>query len=939
VTNVVTLGVLGEVSAERDGHALDLGGPRQRALLALLVTRAGRTLSVDELAEELWAGEPPDGAAVTVRTYVSRLRAVLGPAAPIVHAAGGYRIEVPRERLDATAFADLVREAGEAAREGLFADVRRRLLSALEMWHGRPFGALAQNGLLRLEAERLDELRLRALELRIQADIELGRGGQVVDELEVLVSEQPFREQLWRLLMLALYHSGRQADALTAFQRARRVLDDQLGLDPGPDLQELESQILRQEVPPPRARVRANLLPEDLTTFVGREAELAEIAQRLGGARLVTLTGVGGVGKTRLAIEAARRATRDNPGGAIFVDLAPATDGGAVRRTVTKALGLREKSGPSAAGAITAELANASVLIVLDNCEHIVNAAAELAELVIASSPGVRVLATSRGPLGSPGEAEISVAPFATPSTNATPDEMRDSDSVRLLMERVRALRPFAGENAQLLREAARICRDLDGIPLAIELAAARSKSLTLSEIAARLDDRFKFLVSWRRVSAARHQTLKQAMDWSYDLLSPGERRLFAELSVFSGGFGVEGAARVCLDGDEATAMDLLGRLVEASLLIADTNHERARYNMLETVRQYAAQRLDEAGRADALRNAHAAYYAALAEQAEPELTGVNQLEWFGRLDAELGNFRAALAHMARGGSDGQRLLEFTVSLTRFWYVRGHLAEAREQLENSLRAAGEVAAPLRRRALTAAASVALLQGDYPVATDFAERSLAVARTTGEQRLVANGLSNLGAILLAGGERQRSGQVLAEAVALARDVNDMRILALALNNLGDHALTAGDYERAEPLFVESLDLLRERGDTANVARSLFNLGAVALRRGRADEAERFLHEGLVAGRSAGDKEDICWCLLGYAALSEMRGKAENAATLLGAAAALLEQMGAAFKPFERMIHDDTAAAARLSLGGRAFETARARGAQMSLDEAAELAVAG
>jgi predicted ATPase/DNA-binding SARP family transcriptional activator len=944
MTSSVTFSVLGEVSAGQGGRPLDLGGPRQRALLALLLVRLGRTISVDELADELWAGEPPDGAPVTVRTYISRLRAALGPSAPIVHAAAGYWIDVAREQLDASVFADRVRDAGEAAAQSHYADVRRRLLSALELWHGQPFGGLAQDGLLRVEAERLDELRLRALELRIEADIELGRGADVVDELELLVGEQPFRERLWRLLMLALYHAGRQADALAAFQRARRVLVDQLGLDPSPELQQLEAQVLRHEVPPPRGRARGSQLPEDLTTFVGREAELAAIADRLASARLVTLTGVGGVGKTRLAIAAARREARDAPGGAIFVDLAPATDAAAVRRTVTRALGLRDTAGVSAADAaaadaITAELANARVLIVLDNCEHLADAAAELAELLISASPGVRVLATSRGPLGSQGEAEFAVAPFSTPSPNATPDEMRSSDSVRLLMERVRALRPIVGDEAQLLREAARICRDLDGIPLAIELAAARSKALTLNEIAARLDDRFKFLVSWRRVSAARHQTLRQAMDWSYDLLGPSERRLLADLSVFAGGFDGEAAAQVCIEGNESGATDLLGRLVEASLLTADTNRDRTRYSMLETVRQYAAAHLEEEGRTEELRRAHADYFAALAERAEPELVGVNQLQWFGRLDAELANFRTALAHMAKNGADGQRLLEFTVSLTRFWYVRGHLAEARDQLENSLRQAGEVGAPLRRRALTAAASVALLQGDYPTATDFAERSLEVARSTGEQRLVANGLSNLGAILLAGGERERSGELLTEAVAIARAVDDTRILALALNNLGDHALTAGNYERAEPLFAESLDLLRQRGDTANVARSLFNLGAVALRRGRPEEAERFLREGLAAGRSAGDKEDICWCLLGYAALSRARGQADRAATLLGAAAALLAQMGAAFKPFERMIHDDTVTATRLSMGDRAFEVARARGAQMALDDAAELAVAG
>jgi non-specific serine/threonine protein kinase len=272
------------------------------------------------------------------------------------------------------------------------------------------------------------------------------------------------------------------------------------------------------------------------------------------------------------------------------------------------------------------------------------------------------------------------------------------------------------------------------------------------------------------------------------------------------------------------------------------------------------------------------------------------------------------------------------VSLTRFWYVRGYLAEAREWLERAVAAAADTAAPLRRRALTAAASIALLQGDYEAATRFAEQSLAAARETGEDRLVANGLSNLGAIVLAAGERDRSGKLLEEAVALARVVGDTRILALALNNKGDHALTVGDYTRAEPLFAESLALLRERGDTANIARSLFNRGAVALRLGQIDEADEFVREGLSAARETGDKEDICWCLLALGAISAARGDNERAATMLGAARELLTQMGAAFKPFERSLHDETEMDARRRLGDDSYDAAHARGRRMSVEQA-------
>jgi predicted ATPase/DNA-binding SARP family transcriptional activator len=935
--------VLGPVEAQQNGRLIALGGPRQRTLLALLLLRPGRVVPTDELVDAIWAGEPPEGAGITIRSYVSRLRSALGDPATVFASASGYSLHVDTESIDAAVFDRLVRAADDDLSRGNARAAADRLTRATSLWRGRAFGDLSDDGPLRVEAERLDELRLHAVEQRFEAALLLGQAAEVVDEIEAETTLHPYRERLWRLLMLALYHSGRQADALATFKRSRKLLDEQLGIDPSPDLQALEGQILRHEVPRVGRVGRRDNLPNPQTTFVGRTQELADVYGRLQGNRLVTLTGVGGVGKTRLAVELARHAGDLAADGVVFVDLAPLAETADVASEIARTLELREQATASATDLVATELRNARTILVLDNCEHVRNSAADVADVIRAHCRDVRIVATSRMPLGAQGEIEVPVAPMGVPGEHATPDEVRASESVKLLVERVAASRPRGVEDDEALAEAARICRDLDGLPLAIELAAARAKAMSLTEIAGRLDDRFRFLVSWRRMAAARHQTLKQAIDWSYDLLSADDQRVFAGLAAFAGGFTLDAVAAVCVENDEMAALDATTRLVDASLVVAEPREGETstRYRMLETVRQYAAEKLHESGRVDTVRTAHTEFFRALAERAEPELTGAGQAAWFARLDDEHANFVAALDHLARlahASADEASLLEFTVALTRFWYVRGHLSEARDALGRALASSAHAPTPLRRRALTAAASIALLQGDYREATRYAEASLEAARETGEERLVANGLSNLGAIVLASGDDARARVLLEEAVARARTVDDTRILALALNNLGDHALTVGEYEQAEPLFAESLDLLEKRGDTANIARSLFNLGAVALMTGRLDDAADRLRGSLRRSEDAGDKEDLAWSLLGLASLAAARDESDRAAVLLGAATSLLTGMGADFKPFERKLHDETAGRVAVQMGDAAFQQALARGRAMPLVEVIEVTTA-
>ncbi len=418
----------------------------------------------------------------------------------------------------------------------------------------------------------------------------------LVADIERLVEEEPLRERLWRQLVIALYRSERQADALATYRRARGLLSDTLGLDPSEELRALETAILRHEVAPAPAVEARHNLPAPVTSFVGREVELAELEQLLREHRLVTLTGMGGAGKTRMALEVATRQVGAWSGGVWLADLMPISDPALVPGAVAHTLGAAERPDVTPLAALLDRLRALELLLVLDNCEHLVEACAELADEVLRACSDVRVLATSRIALAAPGELDYALAPLATPTEDEPAGEVERFASVRLFMERGRAARRGLAADGEGLRTVGRICRELDGLPLAIELAAARAKTLSIEEIADHLDDRLRFLRSWRRVADPRHQTLRATLDWSYELLSDEERSVLAPLSVFAGGFTLQAVAAICLDGDDARALDLVGRLVESSLVVAESRQDVTRYRLLETIREYAAERLDDIG-------------------------------------------------------------------------------------------------------------------------------------------------------------------------------------------------------------------------------------------------------------------------------------------------------------------------------------------------------
>jgi len=789
--------LLGPVQVVRGGREVGLGGPRQRVVLALLLLEAGRVVPAGRLVEEVWRGCPPPTATKTLRSYVSRLRALLSPEVDLVWRGGGYVITVDPDRVDACRFERLTAAGQAALRHGRAEAAGVHFGDALALWSGRALADVCDTEPLALEAVRLEELRLAAVEGRIDADIALGRHAEVVGELERLVGEYPLRERLWRLLVLALYRCERQADALAAYRRARAVLADELGLEPNEDLRRLEQAVLRQEVPgvPPPAR---HNLPAPLTSFLGREQDLAGLEALLGRVRLVTLTGPGGAGKTRLALELAAGMLGRFADGAWLADLSGVGSPGLVAVQVMAALGVRQAREMPVLEALRYRLRSAELLLVLDNCEHVLDPCAELTGALLRSSPGLRVLATSREPLGVPGEVVYPVLPLTLPAESADEQDIAAAVAVRLFLDRGSAARGGATAGVAPVAVAGRICRKLDGLPLAIELAAARLSTLSATEIEANLADRFAFLAYRRPAADPRHQALRAAMDWSYDLLSAQERRVLGELAVFAGSFGLAQAAGVCSAGNRAAALDLVDRLAGKSLVAAEPGEDGTRYRLLETVRQYAAGRLAETGDADAARGRHALAFLSLAERERRAAV----------LSADHDNFRAALEwSLSAGDQAGPRLAH---ALGDFWLGLGLLQEAQSWLERAL---AQRPADQRLRA-------GLLRLLGAVLYEAGDLDRAQAELSEGSRVAAAGAVSLQArirVLLADTRNMlgwSNAEALAEcdaAAAVLESEGDLEGLAEALTTAGKLRFWLGDAPADAQVLERAIDCARQGGN--------------------------------------------------------------------------------------------------------------------------------
>lgn len=913
--------VLGPIEVVRDGSPVALGGPRQRVLLALLLVDAPRPVPIDRLADELWHGEPPDGASTTLRAYVSKLRTVLGADAAITSSAAGYALGVEGDTVDAARFERLAREGHEALQRGAARSAASRLHKAIGLWRGHPFAGVSDEGALRMEAKRLEDLRLLAFEDRIEADLALGQDAELVDELEGLVHEYPYRERLWHQLMLALYRAERQTDALAAYRRARGLLDEELGLEPGEELQRLEQSILRHEVPAARPPEERHNLPAPVSSFIGRETELADIDRLLTTGRLLTLSGVGGVGKTRLAIEAARRALGEWPDGVFLVDLSALTEPTLVARQVVSALGIQEQPDGQLAEQLLARLRDADLLIVLDNCEHLRQACAELCGRLLGSCPRLRVLATSRETLGVPGEVDYPVPPLPVPSPEADLDELRASEAVRLFLARASEVHPQRSEVLEAVSTVARICRDLDGLPLAIELAAARAKAFSLEEIASRLDDRFQFLVSWRRLSPARHRTLRAAMDWSYELLSDDERTLLDRMAVFAGGCTLAAAAAVCLDGLDAGAVDLVGRLVEASLIVPEERDGETRYRLLETLRQYAAEQLESHGETAAVRRRHAVHFLTVAESAQ--IRGAGQRRGLRQLDADVDNMRAA-AEFAIASGDVDTEIRLAAALWPYWHVRGHLVEGRDRLEATIAREAAAASGAYTRAVFGAGILAWSVGDYPRARVLAKELLTSASATDSRSDEHAAYKLLSHVALrerdfAGAERYSK-----RTLALARKLESDPDVSTAQLNLAVVYLDWGKTEAAIPMLEDVLAYNRRNGIAEGAGFALLNLGEADYHLGEYGRARARFEDARTAFASVGFKAHVGHALTGLAGVEASSGHHEEAARLLGRADAVLAEVGASKDDFDPTLAAKVKMEARARLGEDGFLAAYEEG---------------
>lgn len=920
--------LLGPLEVTRGRAAVPLAGARQRTLLAFLLLHANELVSRERLVDCLWGERPPETAANALQVAVHGLRRLLG-AERVETRGSGYLLRVEPSELDLGRFRELVARARSATGPAAAAE---SLGEALALWRGPPLADIAEAPFARIEIGRLEEERLAALETRIDAELALAHHAELVGELEALVAEHPYRERLRVMLMLALYRSGRQAEALDAYQGARRALVDDLGVEPGPELQELERAILRQDPSlqpaPPRTAPQTNL-PAPVTPLVGRELELAAASAllRREDVRLLTMTGAGGTGKTRLALAVADDLLGDFEDGVWLVTLAPVRDPELVASTVAGALGVEESGGTSLLEDLKAHLRDRRALLLFDNFEHLARAATVVSDL-LAAAPRLKALVTSRSVLRLSGEHDYPVPPLALPDRAAWDDaeSLLRNEAVALFVARAQAARlDFRlEENARAVAE---ICVALDGLPLALELAAARVKVLPAEALRARLERRLPLLVAGPRDVPRRQRTLRAAIDWSYELLDGDERALFARLAVFAGGCGLGAAEDVC-----EASLHTLSSLVEKSLARQSGDADGdVRLSMLETVREYASERLAERGESDLRRRRHAEHFLALAEEAEPELKGENAAAWLVGLDAELDNVRAALGWAGAAGA-AELELRLASALEYFWRLRGHLSEGRKWLEGALSRGGETPTPVRAKALNAAAILVHRQGDLRLAKGFLEEALAIHRELHDEREVARMLSNLGGVAVFEGEYERATELYEETIPLFRKAGDDRGLMVTLSNLASIANLSGDHARGRTLGEEGLAVARRAGDMDQTSISLHNLGRAALHQQRHVEAGRRFGESLELAVALGYKELIAYGLEGLGELAAARHQWERAARLLGAGTCLFEALGVPIGPEEREGYEATVARLTERLGEAAAAELQAEGRAMSLERA-------
>ncbi|MGW2675682.1 BTAD domain-containing putative transcriptional regulator [Streptomyces sp. NPDC001436] len=883
------IGVLGPLEVRAgDGRPVDVPGARLRGLLAALALRPGRVVPRAVLVDWIWGEHPPADAANALQRLVSRLRKLL-PGGALEGLTDGYRLAVEPDAVDAVRFERLV-AAGQARTEDVSGRVHL-LREALGLWRGAALQdvGLADSAALDAAVVRLEGLRLTAAEARAEADVALGRGAEVVTELADLVAAHPVRERLVAALMRALAAAGRDSEALQVFQRAREALADTLGADPSPELSAVHLALLRGELGRREEDRRTNLRAE-LTSFVGRQADVAAVRGLLAEHRLTTVIGPGGAGKTRLATETARTLLDDLPDGVWLVELAAlGADGGEVAQSALDGLGLRDALLGGAPNAeltdrLIAAVRDREALLILDNCEHVIEQAAVFAHRVLGECRRLRILATSREPLGITGEALWPVEPLALPRGEAGPAELASSPAVRLLRDRAGAVRrdlaAGADTDARTLAVMGRVCRALDGMPLAIELAAARLRTMTVDQLAHRLDDRFRLLTSGSRTALPRHKTLRAVVDWSWELLSGAERTVLRRLSVFSGGASLEAAERVCADGGgdgvaEGDVLELLTALTEKSLLRAEGG-AAPRYRMLGTIKEYASHRLAEAGEAERTRRAHLGYVVELTETAEPHLRRAEQLEWLAVLGAEHDDIGAAMRGALAAG-EAQSAMRLAAAAGWYWWLSGHRTEGMELITAAVGTPGEVADDVRA---TAYALVVLFasagRGDEHQAAEWIHEAYRFALRS-RRRIPLLGLVTALERML------EAPDAFEAAFEPLLDSEDPWVRALARLHLGKMRIMLGhEGSEADACLETALAEFRALGERFGISFAQTELAERIAVRGDLAGACEHLEQAIAVVTEVGAVEDVIRMRCRQAQLYWLRGDADACAAALAEA---------------------------------------------------------
>jgi predicted ATPase/DNA-binding SARP family transcriptional activator len=918
-------GLLGPLTVETDGGPpAALRGQKQRALLTALLLEPSRVVSGDRLIDAVWGETPPETARNTVQVYISQLRKLL-PDGALETVAPGYRLVVDPATIDLFEFLRLCEEGRSALASGNAAGAAETLRDALALWRGAPLCDLSwESSAAQAEIARLEELRLAAFEDRIDADLALGRHGQVVPELERLVAEHPLRERLRAQLMLALYRAGRQVDALAVYQRARKTLVEELGIEPGESLRALERAILAHDPSlslTPTGHVTPRRIPTPPHPLLGRERELAALTElvRREETRLLTLTGTGGIGKTRLALELARRLAAEFADGGAVAMLGTLQEPALVARTILEALDLPEtRKDPEAE--LSDALAGSRLLLLLDNFEQLLPAA-PLVSRLLESAPSLKVVVTSRAPLHVAGEHEFPVPPLA------------EDEAAELFVTRAHAVDPGFVLTEQNASAVAELCTRLDGLPLAIELAAARSKLLPPAALLARLGNRLDLVAGGRRDAPHHQKTLRMTLDWSYDLLDPSSRRLFAQLAVFAGGCTLDAAESVCsVDG---SVLEALAALVDESLL-GQRETVEPRFTMLQIVRDYALERLGASGENDETRRRHLEHFVAFAEQAEPGLAGSEQARWLALVEDEHDNLRAAFNYALETGEAGLAL-RLVVGVRRFWQVHGYLAEGRQSLESALAATSATRSELRANGLNMLGILAGEQGDFEAARLAFTAAADEARAVDAIRALSSALVNLGNLAFFSGDVGAARDLYRESIEHFASLGDVRGQALANENIGLLSLTADDAAEAVRWLSAARDLAREAGDELEVKSATRSLAAAMIELGDAGAATTLLAESLGIARELGDTHGIAVCLETFAGLAATTSDAARAATLFGASDAVRASIGARRQPDHEILYERWLARTLAHLETSAYSKRYEDGRALTLEDACSFAL--